>query len=167
MRHRPLPGRRRPRPIVVCHCGQCRRIHGGPAPYTAVPARQLRIGDGTGLVWYESSPGIRRGFCRLPNARDGHPYRAESRSLRPAFSNRRPAASGRRSHRQDGHRHPERLAVVLHERARTVADRDLPRSGRDRGVVHAQGPADRDHEEGHPVTGAPARLRLPTALTIA
>lgn len=52
------------RPIVVCHCGQCRRSHGGPAPYAAARAGQLQIVGPAGLAWYESSPGIRRGFCR-------------------------------------------------------------------------------------------------------
>jgi hypothetical protein len=50
------------RPVVYCHCGQCRRTHGHFAAYTAAPRDALAV-EGHGLRWYESSPGFRRGFC--------------------------------------------------------------------------------------------------------
>jgi hypothetical protein len=50
------------RPVVYCHCGQCRRTHGHFAAYTAA-AREAVVVEGDGLRWYESSPGVRRGFC--------------------------------------------------------------------------------------------------------
>lgn len=49
------------RPVVNCHCGQCRRIHGAFGAYSA--ADSVRFERQDGLQWYESSPGIRRGFC--------------------------------------------------------------------------------------------------------
>jgi hypothetical protein len=51
------------RPVVVCHCGQCRRTHGGPAPYADLPRERLTLTHDATLRWYESSPGVRRGFC--------------------------------------------------------------------------------------------------------
>jgi hypothetical protein len=51
------------RPVVACHCGQCRRMSGHYAAATAAARADLEIGDETALAWYESSPGIRRGFC--------------------------------------------------------------------------------------------------------
>jgi hypothetical protein len=63
-------------PVVVCHCGQCRRTHGGPAPYVDVARHGLELTADMTLRWYESSPGVRRGFCErcgasLFWARDG------------------------------------------------------------------------------------------------
>jgi hypothetical protein len=51
------------RPVTVCHCGQCRRTHGHAAAYTAVAKAGLELVEAAGLRWYESSPGVRRGFC--------------------------------------------------------------------------------------------------------
>ncbi len=51
------------RPIVFCHCGQCRRFHGQFAAYTAAPGASLRVVAGTALRWYRASPRARRGFC--------------------------------------------------------------------------------------------------------
>jgi hypothetical protein len=51
------------RPIVMCHCTQCRRMTGHFLAATA--ARRADLGllaDGT-LAWYASSPQARRGFC--------------------------------------------------------------------------------------------------------
>lgn len=56
------------RAVVVCHCGQCRRSHGGPAPYTAVPPDGLTILRADGLAWYRSSAAAERGFCRTRGA---------------------------------------------------------------------------------------------------
>ena len=51
------------RPVVDCHCGQCRRTHGHFAAYTAAERVALELVKGAGLRWYGSSPGVRRGFC--------------------------------------------------------------------------------------------------------
>jgi hypothetical protein len=54
----PLP------PPSACHCGQCRRHHGALGIYTLAPAERYKIKGDRNLAWFESSPGIRRGFCR-------------------------------------------------------------------------------------------------------
>jgi hypothetical protein len=51
------------RPVVDCHCGQCRRTHGHVAAYTAATKTALDLLEDTGLRWYGSSSGVRRGFC--------------------------------------------------------------------------------------------------------
>lgn len=55
----PLP------PPSACHCAQCRRQHGALGVYTLAPEDRYTIEGGENLVWYDSSPTIRRGFCRL------------------------------------------------------------------------------------------------------
>jgi hypothetical protein len=50
-------------PVVACHCGQCRRMSGHYAAATAAARADLEIEEEAALAWYESSPGIRRGFC--------------------------------------------------------------------------------------------------------
>lgn len=52
------------RPVVYCHCGQCRRTHGHFAAYTRVPATALEVIQQRGLAWFRSSAGAERGFCR-------------------------------------------------------------------------------------------------------
>lgn len=49
--------------LSVCHCHMCRRQHGGPGIYTSAPKAEVEIDGGGALRWYESSPGIKRGFC--------------------------------------------------------------------------------------------------------
>ena len=51
------------RPVVACHCSQCRRTTGHFAAATAVPAERLRFVEDRGLRWYQSSATARRGFC--------------------------------------------------------------------------------------------------------
>jgi hypothetical protein len=51
------------RPVVACHCGQCRRTSGHFAASTAVSPEKLRLIEDHGLRWYESSVMARRGFC--------------------------------------------------------------------------------------------------------
>jgi len=48
---------------VACHCGQCRRQTGHFAANTATVRTNLHLEREEGLRWYESSPGVRRGFC--------------------------------------------------------------------------------------------------------
>jgi hypothetical protein len=49
------------RDVVACHCSQCRRSSGHFVAATAAARGNVSI-DGP-VVWYESSPGVRRGFC--------------------------------------------------------------------------------------------------------
>ena len=54
------------RDITTCHCGECRRPHGGAAPYTACPDDQLELLVDVGLAWIESphsTTNAVRGFC--------------------------------------------------------------------------------------------------------
>ncbi len=54
------------RDITTCHCGECRRTHGGAAPYTACPDDQLELLADAGLAWIESphsTTNAVRGFC--------------------------------------------------------------------------------------------------------
>ena len=52
-------------PPSACHCGQCRRSHGALGLYTLAPSERYKIKGDRNLAWFESSPGIRRGFCRV------------------------------------------------------------------------------------------------------
>jgi hypothetical protein len=52
------------RPVVACHCSQCRRTSGNYVSATAVPRQHFALMNGDGLQWYRSSPQAERGFCR-------------------------------------------------------------------------------------------------------
>jgi hypothetical protein len=54
----------RMRPVVACHCSQCRRAFTNYGAFTAVERGGLTIENEAGLTWFDSSPGVRRGFCR-------------------------------------------------------------------------------------------------------
>jgi hypothetical protein len=53
------------RPVIACHCSQCRRQSGHYAAFTAAPDSALRIRATDALAWYRASPQAQRGFCRL------------------------------------------------------------------------------------------------------
>ncbi|MEO0485854.1 MAG: GFA family protein [Pseudomonadota bacterium] len=49
------------RPVIACHCQQCRKTSGHFVAATACATADLSV---TGAVnWYASSPTARRGFC--------------------------------------------------------------------------------------------------------
>lgn len=49
------------RPIVACHCSQCRKTSGHHVAATSALKSEMTIsGD---VSWYQSSPAARRGFC--------------------------------------------------------------------------------------------------------
>ncbi|RVV97273.1 GFA family protein [Mesobaculum littorinae] len=51
------------RPVVACHCDQCRRTSGHYAAATSAPRDAVEIeGD---VTWYQSSDTARRGFCPI------------------------------------------------------------------------------------------------------
>ncbi len=52
------------RPVVLCHCGQCRRTHGHVAAYSSVLWQQVTLLEERGLKWFPSSDIARRGFCQ-------------------------------------------------------------------------------------------------------
>lgn len=50
------------RPVVFCHCEQCRRQSGLYFACTSVDDDRLEVG-GESLRWFASSADVRRGFC--------------------------------------------------------------------------------------------------------
>ena len=49
------------RPVVACHCGQCRKTTGHHVAATSAAREDVEItGD---VTWYRSSKTARRGFC--------------------------------------------------------------------------------------------------------
>src|ERR1700722_2817461 len=53
------------RPIVACHCSQCRRFTGHFLAATAARRSKLTLIKDAGLRWYDSSDAARRGFWGL------------------------------------------------------------------------------------------------------
>lgn len=51
------------RPIVACHCTQCRKSGGHYAAATAVCPENFVLLKQDNLRWFRSSPAARRGFC--------------------------------------------------------------------------------------------------------
>lgn len=51
------------RPVVCCHCEQCRRTSGHYVAASACNADDLRLAAEDGLSWYRSSAKAQRGFC--------------------------------------------------------------------------------------------------------
>jgi hypothetical protein len=52
------------RPVVNCHCGQCRKFHGHYGAYTNAATDAISITGYRNLKWYRSSGFARRGFCK-------------------------------------------------------------------------------------------------------
>lgn len=52
------------RPVIACHCVQCRKAYSNFAAFSAARRGELEIENPEGITWFESSPGVRRGFCR-------------------------------------------------------------------------------------------------------
>ena len=54
------------RDVLVCHCTECRRWHGGPGYYTSVPRAALELVEDRGLRFIASPASdaeADRGFC--------------------------------------------------------------------------------------------------------
>jgi hypothetical protein len=54
------------RDVLVCHCVDCQRFHGGPGAYTALLETDLELVAEQGLRWRvspESDAAAERGFC--------------------------------------------------------------------------------------------------------
>ena len=51
------------RPVVNCHCTQCRKTSGHFVAATETPREALTLLAAGGLRWYRSSEEARRGFC--------------------------------------------------------------------------------------------------------
>ena len=51
------------RPVIACHCGQCRKTSGNYVAATSAPRESVEV---TGAPrWYASSETARRGFCQI------------------------------------------------------------------------------------------------------
>jgi len=51
------------RPVVLCHCTQCRRMTGHFMAATAAKRAGFSIEAPDAVAWYEASDTARRGFC--------------------------------------------------------------------------------------------------------
>ena len=51
------------RPVIVCHCSQCRKTSGHVAAMTSAPLANLAFDSDETLVWFDSSETASRGFC--------------------------------------------------------------------------------------------------------
>jgi hypothetical protein len=51
------------RPVIACHCLQCRKQTGTYMSATAAKDEYLKLTESRGLKWYRSSNAARRGFC--------------------------------------------------------------------------------------------------------
>ena len=51
------------RPVVACHCSQCRRMTGHFMAATAARRADFAVAGAEDLRWYEASDKARRGFC--------------------------------------------------------------------------------------------------------
>ena len=51
------------RPVVYCHCEQCRKTSGHYVAATACDPNRVRLSRDDGLRWYRSSSKAQRGFC--------------------------------------------------------------------------------------------------------
>ncbi len=52
------------RPVIACHCIQCRKQTGNYLSATSAKDSELIITEARGLKWYRSSDDARRGFCQ-------------------------------------------------------------------------------------------------------
>lgn len=53
------------RPVIACHCSQCRRATGNYMTATAAPRETLTIEGSQNITWFTSSDTARRGFCKI------------------------------------------------------------------------------------------------------
>ena len=52
------------RPVIGCHCSQCRKQSGHFAAFTACDDADLKFTAETTLAWYRASATAARGFCK-------------------------------------------------------------------------------------------------------
>lgn len=53
------------RPVVACHCGQCRKSSGHVFAASGARDHDLALEEDRGLRWFRSSDKARRGFCQI------------------------------------------------------------------------------------------------------
>lgn len=52
------------RPVVACHCRQCQKTSGHHVAATSARREDFNLLQERGLKWFDSSKGVRRGFCQ-------------------------------------------------------------------------------------------------------
>lgn len=52
------------RPVIACHCSQCRKQSGHYAAFTSCLDADLRFTSDATLAWYRASANAGRGFCK-------------------------------------------------------------------------------------------------------
>lgn len=52
------------RPVIACHCEQCRRFSGHFVAATATRKAYFQLLKADGLKWYSYQAGLRQGFCQ-------------------------------------------------------------------------------------------------------
>ena len=52
------------RPVIACHCEQCRRFSGHFVAATATRKTYFQLLQAAGLKWYSYQSGLRQGFCQ-------------------------------------------------------------------------------------------------------
>ena len=53
------------RPVIACHCRQCRKTSGHYFASTQIDKKGLKLIKDLGLAWHKSSKIARRGFCKF------------------------------------------------------------------------------------------------------
>ena len=56
------------RPVIACHCTQCRKTSGHFWAASSVPMAQFSLVVQDSLTWFQSSPQAKRGFCNTCGA---------------------------------------------------------------------------------------------------
>ncbi len=51
------------RPVIACHCTQCRKTSGHHVAATAAPKSAVSIQGEDRIAWFSASPDARRAFC--------------------------------------------------------------------------------------------------------
>jgi len=52
------------RPVIACHCSQCRKQSGHYAAFTSCQNADLKFTSESTLAWYRASASAGRGFCK-------------------------------------------------------------------------------------------------------
>jgi hypothetical protein len=55
--------------VVACHCENCQKLHGNFFAMLAVDRDAVRWSGAESIVWYDSSPKAKRGFCKQCGSR--------------------------------------------------------------------------------------------------
>ncbi|MEO8241528.1 MAG: GFA family protein [bacterium] len=76
------------RPVILCHCTQCRKTSGHIWAASSVPKAGFRLLRDDGLRWYRSSDVAERGFCSVCGAgMFWHPFGQGSMHFAPGCLN--------------------------------------------------------------------------------